>query len=397
MSKFSIVKKITRQNIRTRLLIALVIFLIGVVLAIIQIPKTTRYFLANKNVFATSSDNYKKGKFYQGKLYYLYDCFGTNDDGGFYLAPAENDAGENCFLIVFIPNKYEEKAQAIIDQTYEYMETGDDSVLTKSINCRGFLDEVDSSTLRYCYEYMDYVGLPQSARDQLCDTEFVFYPVEKILLSETGVFILIILVIFGGAVFTAITAFTKGYLKPLKKQLEKENMTLKDMDEEFKDPMINFGNIYVSGKHVVEATASPKILKIEDVIWLYPSISGVASGSQAIFYSFFYTRNHECVKYSLKDATSAEVLCKSVHSVQPRALYGFVPENQNMYYRHFNELVDQVYNKTEDTQEERVSEGSAAIPSEPQDAPAAEEIPQPAAADILTPSSVAQKEEDDLL
>jgi hypothetical protein len=68
-----------------------------------------------------------------------------------------------------------------------------------------------------------------------------------------------------------------------------------------------------------------------------------------------------------------------------------------MYYRHFNELVDQVYNKTEDTQEERVSEGSAAIPSEPQDAPAAEEIPQPAAADILTPSSVAQKEEDDLL
>ena len=63
MSKFSIVKKITRQNIRTRLLIALVIFLIGVVLAIIQIPKTTRYFLANKNVFATSSDNYKKGKF----------------------------------------------------------------------------------------------------------------------------------------------------------------------------------------------------------------------------------------------------------------------------------------------------------------------------------------------
>ena len=286
---------------------------------------------------------------------------------------------------------------AIIDQTYKWMETGDDSILTESIKCRGFLDDVDSTTYRYCYEYMDYAGLPQSARDYVCDTEFVFYPVEKILLSETGFFILIILVIFGGAVATAITAFTKGYLKPLKKRLEKENMTLKDLDEEFRDPIFNVANIYVSNKHVIQVTASPSLLKIEDVIWLYPSLSAVASGSQSIFYSFFYTRNHECVKYSLKTATTAEVLCKSVHSLQPRALYGFIPENQSMYYQHFNELVDQVYNQTDDTQEESVSEGSAEIPSEPQDAPAMEENTQPAAADILTPSSVAQKEEDDLL
>ncbi|HBZ77605.1 MAG TPA: hypothetical protein DEO39_02730, partial [Clostridiales bacterium] len=297
MSKFSIVKKITRQNIRTRLLIALVIFLIGVVLAIIQIPKTTRYFLANKNVFSTSCDNYREGKFYQGKLYYLYDCFGTNDDGGFYLAPAENDDGESYFLIVFIPNKYEEKANAIIDQTYEYMESGDDSVLTESINCRGFLDEVDSTTYQFCYEYMDYVGLPQSARDKVCSTEFVFYPVEKILLSETGAFILIILVIFGGAIATAVTAFTKGYLKPLKNRLAKENMTLKDLDEEFANPVFNVSNIYVSNDHVVQATGTPTILNIKDVIWMYPSISAVSSGSQAIFYSFFYTRNHDCVKF----------------------------------------------------------------------------------------------------
>ena len=396
MSKFSIVKKITRQNIRTRLLIALVIFLIGVVLAIIQIPKTTRYFLANKNVFSTSCDNYREGKFYQGKLYYLYDCFGTNDDGGFYLAPAENDDGESYFLIVFIPNKYEEKANAIIDQTYEYMESGDDSVLTESINCRGFLDEVDSTTYRFCYEYMDYVGLPQSARDKVCSTEFVFYPVEKILLSETGAFILIILVIFGGAIATAVTAFTKGYLKPLKNRLAKENMTLKDLDEEFANPVFNVSNIYVSNDHVVQATGTPTILNIKDVIWMYPSISAVSSGSQAIFYSFFYTRNHECVKFSLQDATSAEVLCKSVLASQPRALYGFVPENQDMYYHHFNELVDQVYNKAEDAQEESISEGSTAIPSEPQDAPAVEDNTPPAAGDILTPSSVSQKEEDQL-
>lgn len=394
MSNFSIVKKITHQNMRRRLLIALVIFIIGVILAFIEIPKTTRYFLANKNVFATSTDNYKKGKFYQGKLYYLYDCFGTNEDGGFYLAPAQNDAEENCYLIVFIPNKYEEKAMAIIDQTYEFMETGDESVLTESINCRGFLDEIDSSTLRYCYEYMDYVGLSQSARNYLCDTEFVFYPVEKIIFSETGIFILIILVIFGGAVATAITAFTKGYLKNLKNRLAKENMTLKDLDEEFRNPIFNIGNIYVSSKHVIEATATPTILNTGDVIWLYPSLSAVSGNSQSIFYSFFYTRNHECVKFSVNDATSAEVLCKSVHAVQPRALYGFVVENQTMYYQHFNELIDQVYNKKDDTSEESTEEASAEIPSEPQGSPAKEETAQAPAADILTPASVAQKEDD---
>ncbi|MBR3033433.1 MAG: hypothetical protein IKH92_10495, partial [Clostridiales bacterium] len=162
MSNFSIVKKITRKNMRIHFVIALVLVLMAIVLALIEIPKTTRYFLAQKNVFGTSCDNYKKGKFYKGKLYCIYDYFGENENGKFYLAPVQNDAGEDRYLIVFIPNKYEEKATRIIEQTYDYIDTGDDSVLVESINCRGYLEDVDSITRSYVNEYFDYYSLPQT-------------------------------------------------------------------------------------------------------------------------------------------------------------------------------------------------------------------------------------------
>ena len=144
--------------------------------------------------------------------------------------------------------------------------------------------------------------------------------------------------------------------------------------------MINVKNIYVSDKHVVSAAASPQIVTIRDVIWMYPARTNQINSKSTIFNAFFYTRNHECIKFAAKDMTSCEVLCQAVKKLQPRALYGYVIENTTMYYSHFNELVDQVYNQTD--------EPAPDVPAS--EAPAAAvlafEAPAPAAPDSEVPS-----------
>lgn len=404
MSNFSIIKKIKRDNIILRLLGAGALLVLTVIIAFTCLPKTTKYLLATKNVFGTTSDHYKENKFYRGKTSYLYDWFAENDDGRFYFAPTYDEAGQEEYLIVYIPDDYQDKADRIIAQTWEYSNTGDDSVLKESINCRGFIQTPNPTTVEYARQYFDLLGVPNE-KSRIGEYMFVMVPLKEVLLSGSSMYLFLEAVFIVCAIWVLISCFTKGYLKTLKKRLAKENMTLEDYEAEFANPVINVSNVYVSNKHVTTASSTPKMLKIEDVIWIHSSKSNNVNSNQTVFNSVFYTRNHECVKYPLKDATSAEVLCQAVHSLQPRALYGYVIENSNMYYKHFNELVEQVYNPKEETPAETTGEETTPVTSEENTMQAPEsvsetpvsEAPSALANDILTPSSVAPKDEEENL
>ena len=379
MSNFSIVKKICRQNILLRLIGAGALILLAVIMAFGLLPKTTRYLLARNNVFATPTNKYKVDKFYQGKTYSIYDWFAENDDGRFYLSPVADENGNEEFLIVYIPKRYEAKAERIMEQTWSYMETGDEDDLKEYISCRGMITTINTKTTQYVNEYFDMVGAPQM-KSKVCDTMFVMIPLKEVLLSQSTLYLILIILLPFCAIGLIISGFTKRYLKNLKNRLARENMTLKDLDEEFRSPVINVKNIYVSDKHVVSAAASPQIVTISDVIWMYPARTNQINSNSTIFNAFFYTRNHECIKFAAKDMTSCEVLCQAVKKLQPRALYGYVIENTTMYYSHFNELVDQVYNQTD--------EPAPDVPAS--EAPAAAvlafEAPAPAAPDSEVPS-----------
>ena len=153
MSNFSIVKKICRQNILLRLIGAGALILLAVIMAFGLLPKTTRYLLARNNVFATPTNKYKVDKFYQGKTYSIYDWFAENDDGRFYLSPVADENGNEEFLIVYIPKRYEAKAERIMEQTWSYMETGDEDYLIEYISCRGMITTINTKTTQYVNEY----------------------------------------------------------------------------------------------------------------------------------------------------------------------------------------------------------------------------------------------------
>ena len=395
MNSFSIVKKIHKGHILTRIIIAVVLLFIAVLFALLALPKTTKYFLAGKNVFGSATDNYKEDRFYKGKALYLYDWFAENDKGKFYLAPAYNEAGEDRYLIVYIPDDYEEKADRLIEQTINYLKSGDESYIQESIKCRGFIDVPNPTTIEYARQYFDLLGAPNE-KAKICEYMFVMVPLKDVLLSGSSVYIVIIIALIIGASASIITAFTKGYLKNLKNRLAREGMTLDDLDAEFAQPVSHIGNYYVSSKHVMNAEANPRMLKIEDVIWIHSNKMNSINSNQTLFNAVFYMRYHECVKYQMKTIQDAELLCQTVHSMQPRALFGYVIENSEMYYKHFNELVDQVYNQKEENAEEQNAEASSDTPDVSSEAPVSEAPAQPVSADILTPSSVAPKEEEDV-
>jgi len=344
MSQFSVTKKVGNSVRAGKIICAIALIILALVIAFGMLPQHTKYYLARKNVFATPTDEYKKEQFYRGKTYSLYDWFAENSEGKFYLAPVQDGDGEDAYLIVYIPNKYEEKAARIIEQTRDYLESGDDSILKESINCNGYIDEINPKTMVYLNQYFDAAGAPASVRNQVADKMFVMYPLQKALLSESSLYMLLVLVCLVSAVGFLLSMFSKKHIKKMDSRLARESMTSKDLDEEFRTPLKQFGNIYMSDKHVMAVAMSPQILTIRDVVWMYPNkVNSV--NSKPVYQAVFLTRNHECIRFPVKDETQAEALCRAVHEKQPRALYGYVIENSQMYYSNFNGLVDLVYNQ----------------------------------------------------
>ncbi len=348
MNRFSIIKKIRKEHILIHIVGAVVCLLVVLIFAVGLLPKTHKYLFATKNVFSTSCDNYKVDQYYRAKTLFLFDCFAENNDGRFYFAPVENDDGEERYLFIFIPNKYEDTANSIIDQTHEYIETGDEDVLTESITCRGCMMTIDQKTTKFFNEYLDYAGAPQSEKKKACDTMFVMIPMKDVLLSESTIWLALEVFLVGASVYLLVTIFSKKQLNGLKTKLTAENMTLEDFENEFSSPVLNVGNVYVSDKHVVTASTAPLFLKIEDIVWMYPNTSYSSNGA-ATYSAEFFTKNRQFFRFTTKTKEQSELLCRAVSEKQPNALNGYVIENKDMYFNRFNELLDQVYNRTQET------------------------------------------------
>ena len=348
MNRFSIIKKIRKEHLLLHIFGALGCLVVVLIFVFALLPKTHKYLFATKNVFSTSCDSYKVDQYYRAKTLFLYDYFAENNDGRFYFAPVENDDGEERYLFIYMPNKYSDTAEAIIDQTYEYIETADEDVLTESITCRGYMTTIDPKTSKFFNEYLDYACAPQSEKKKACDTMFVMVPMKDVLLNESIFWLALEVFLIGAAVFLLVTIFSKKHLNRLKAKLAAENMTLEDFENEFSSPVFNVGNVYVSDKHVVTASSTPSFLKIEDVVWMYPNTSYSSNGA-ATHTADFYTRNREFFRFHTKSKEQSELLCRAVSEKQPNALSGYVIENKDMYFNRFNELIDQVYNRTQET------------------------------------------------
>lgn len=348
MSNVSIVKQFKRRTTIIRLVVVLILIVVSAVLTYIRVPNEIKYFTATKNVFATSCDTYEEDQFYRGHLYFVYDWIAENADARFYLAPVNDDEGNEHFLIVYIPNKFAGEAERLMEQTRDYLENGEDAELSYDLNCRGKMYEVNQDTLEYAQQYFISRNAPSSAMDKLCDQMFVMIPLadafsERLvfwIFIDFGVLITVIVLIF--------SLITKSYLKSLKKRLAQENMTLDDLDKEFENPLGVFDNNLVSANFVFEKTSPFRLMRIRDVLWIYPSKTRVNGGS-AMYSAVFMMRNHGCFKFPTSSESTTEQLCRWVLKMQPKALYGYVIENSNMYYKNFNQLIDQIYNQNDAT------------------------------------------------
>ena len=360
MSSNSVVKKIKKANYTWRIVLSVVFIGIALLIAFLLIPNHTKYYTARENIFSLPCNSYRVNKYYKGKTYSIYDWFAENSDGKFYIAPVQDKNEEDYYLIVYIPKKYEAKVEAIMDQTYEYMDSGDESVLTEYINCNGYVTDVNAKTSQFLEQYFDAIGAPPAVRERVCSKMFVMVPLSKVLASEGTAYILLCLLLIICAVIVPLTGLTGSYLKPLKKKLSAENMTLEDLDNEFSNPLFTYGNIQVSKDHILQIGATPTLFPIKDIVWIYPSKMNQVN-SAPIYRGIFMTRYHQCFQLNVKNQTEADSLCQNVHRLQERALYGYVIENSTMYYRHFSELIDYVYNQKDTPSESSEAEGTASV------------------------------------
>jgi len=359
----SMISVVRSYNIRIRLIIAAVLLFICVVLCIGLLPKTTKYFLAGKNIFAQPYTRIGDDQFYQGKTQYMYTWFADNDKGRFYLAPMEDANGNAAYIIVYVPNKYIDVADELVEQTHAYEKTGDMNEITKTISCRGYTTEPSSQIRRFLDQYFTAIEATNDIRENLCDYMFVMVPATDVLFGDSGTcfYLLMILFCLGFAVFFVITAASGSYLRKFKKNLAAKNISLDELNADLENAA-TISRLYVGHKYLVEATMTPTIRNMEDIVWLYPQRTN-ANGNNTTYSVMAYTRYHEGLRYAVHSMDEAEQLCRHILKTQPRALYGYVIENSTMYYSHFNELIDRVYNQADAMPQEQTQENLAADPA----------------------------------
>ncbi len=389
MSNPSIVSQITKKYIITRICISLVLIILAAVITYIRVPNEIKYFTARKNAFSEPCDKFKERDFYRGHLYFIYDWFAENDKARFYLAPVNDSEGNDRILIVYIPNRFAGSAEQLMSQTSEYIASTDEPSLQYDLDCRGSFYEVDERTTNYLRQFLNERGAPPSTMDQVCDKMFVMIPASDVfserfvawLIIDAGVLITIIVLLF--------PLLTKSYLKSLKQKLHQENMSLYALDKEFETPLGSFGNNLLSQYHVFEKVSPFRLMRISDVLWIYPSKTTTSNGVK-IFSSVFMMRNHGCFKFPCRNESETEALCQWVLKLQPNALYGYVVENSNMYYKNFNQLLDRVYNQNNPTPAEQPVVAEQPAAPIPVNEPDLSSVPQQSLSPILSAETLAQ-------
>ncbi|MBR3057014.1 MAG: hypothetical protein IKG93_03500 [Clostridiales bacterium] len=356
----SIMKQVRSYNMRNRLIIGLVLLAIAFVLCFITMPKTTKYLLATKNVFSEPYTRLGNDKFYRGNTNYMYDWFADNDDGRFYLAPVEDAVGNPGYLVVYVPNSLVDDAEAVADQTLEYRISGDASVAKKTISCRGYTTETTSKIRMYLDQFLSSVQATNDMRENIADYMFVMVPAKQVFFGNGDTLISLLLFVFIGGIglYLLIAAFAGGYMRKFKKSLQTNNISVEELDADMENSM-NISRLLVGDKYLVESNMSPRVRKIEDIVWVYPQRTNT-NGSQTTYQVVAYTRNRECLKYAMHSQAESESLCKHILSRQPRALYGYVIENSTMYFSRFGELIDRIYNQPESPAPEQSSEDASA-------------------------------------
>ena len=323
----------------------LVVILLACLLAGIFLPKSLKYTFASKNIFSEPYDKIKEGHFYKGKTFYLYDWFAENNEGRFYLAPVTDSNGEDGFIEVYIPNQFQDKANRIMNQTWEYMESGDKDDLKEYISINGYVKYMDDKSVEFLNQYCDQVGMTKAERSTISNKMFVMVlPSQVYNVDFVGNLIFPTLLALAGIYFI-IHGINGRYMRFLKKKMKENNISSKDIDEDLGNaPKV--GNALIGTKYILMTAGAPKLYRIEDIVWVYPQRVSQINAPTA-YYATMFTRFHENIRIQVKDDPAAESVCGQIRKSQPRALYGYNIENTTAYFNNFNALIDSIYNQPE--------------------------------------------------
>ena len=360
----SITKHLKSYTRRSRLIIGLIVIALSFLILFALLPKTTSYLLARKNVFAQPYTTLKNEDFYRGNTKCIIDWYADNDKGRFYLAPVEDANGQSGFLSIYVPTKYFDQAEKVADQTWEYMENGDASVLVEEFSSRGYIADLSGTARSYLEQYLRQSNATQSMIDSVSNKIFVVLPFTDLISANSFFYLLLILLFVVLGIFMIITAFTGSSMKKFRNKLTDKHLTSDEIDADMVSAA-KYGNIYIGEKYIVEKSLTPVFHVIEDIVWIHPEKTN--SGNQTRYFADAYTRYHEKLQLSGKTESDSLAICNALKEKQPRALYGYVIENSTLYYSHFNELLDMVYNQggTNEASEESVTESSVNTQTEP--------------------------------
>lgn len=344
-------KKVKRKSALGAIFIGILSIALGVTLGIYLCMNVIRYYTVKDNIFDHKEKELEAGQWYACDINSICGFYGIYEDGFYGITQIDADYGNKVFMAFHIPEKdYYELGADIVSDTF-FLGEGEAGKSEKHITGVGQIREM---SIGEHADYSKYIG--DNGWDKVLYRNKCNYIIEMITPANlwdfkavSGILLLISFVALG---IYIIARFSKdGYMKQFEAVMSSNNIRMEHIEDDV-NFAVHIGKLYIGEKYIVKEGLIPKLIILDQLVWVYPyikeiqkSVNYIPTGKEWVYKVIFVNKNNETWKYKTQSQEQSLLIIQTIVKAVPYVIAGYNDELKELKKVNFEAMCKAVSDK----------------------------------------------------
>lgn len=334
-----------KKKTNMRIVLTIVLMLVIEVCVAWFNDETRDYLLTGDNINRISANEVYRDKIVRGQLYAILGCYAEDEGGAYYIIPV----GEDEYMGVYLPKKYEDRAWQIIEDTVAYINGEQDSVSSRRIPTGGIIYAMEGVEQQYFREWFTDTGYMDAGDIDRYTIDYTYEVIPFHEWNEGGD--IVCYIIIGICLVTVLICLfwlvTGRAISEVKKTIRQNGWNQEEIEADLLSGL-DKNNIIAGRKYLLQNSGWKwHLYTMRDIIWAYQfthttehRLYGVIKTGTTVVYSVqFYLRNGKMKAISVKNEKEAQDILEFLARTQPHIIVGYSDELKAVCQQNFGRLV----------------------------------------------------------